>query len=232
MSQADSLRHIADLWDERDAEIDTLRAQNEGVGEQLVKAIDDIATLRAQLAEVETQRDMEHCECDIALARIAELERERDEPCDDPACNLAEMTVRNELAEVRAQVERLRVDLKVETAISGVRYREMNRLEARTGVLEALLDRWEEIQALPESWAERMKLMNLRREIVAPAPAPAKAYPWVICERCQCGDHSAHSPAGSLPPNGCMWCKCGHGSGCPCAGCNPARREHDPNDLS
>jgi len=68
-------------------------------------------------------------------------------------------------ATLRAQVERLREDLKIETAISGVRYREMNRLETRMGVLEALLDRWEEVQAIPESWAERMKLMNLRREI-------------------------------------------------------------------
>ena len=34
-------------------------------------------------------------------------------------------------ATLRAQVERLREDLKIETAISGVRYREMNRLEAQ-----------------------------------------------------------------------------------------------------
>ena len=35
------------------SEVETLRAQNAGVGEQLVMAIDDIATLRARVAELE-----------------------------------------------------------------------------------------------------------------------------------------------------------------------------------
>ena len=34
------------------------------------------ATLRARVVEVETQRDMEHCECDTALARVGVLESE------------------------------------------------------------------------------------------------------------------------------------------------------------
>jgi hypothetical protein len=52
-------------------------------------------------------------------------------------------------------------------------------------------------------------------------PCPACQPAATGCPRCLRGDHSAHGPAGSLPPNGCMWCKCGHEAGCPCAGCNP-----------
>ena len=55
-------------------EQDTLRAQNEGVGEQLVKAIDDIAALRQEVAELQAL-EMNH---DGACVRLkAEVERLR-----------------------------------------------------------------------------------------------------------------------------------------------------------
>jgi hypothetical protein len=61
-----------------------------------------------------------------------------------------------------------------------------HKKHGRVVTLEALLDRWEQIQAEPSSWAERMKLMNERR-----APPPTTVEPTAHasedgkgCERC------------------------------------------------
>jgi len=68
---ASDLRDMRDLYERESA---SLRAQNEGVGEQLVKAIDDIAALRQEVAELQAL-EMNH---DGACVRLkAEVERLR-----------------------------------------------------------------------------------------------------------------------------------------------------------
>jgi hypothetical protein len=70
------------------------------------------------------------------------------------------------LSDRDAEIARLKEDLKVETAISGVRYREMVRLESRVKALEhaadALLDRqdfWKNAGVLPGEYDNLMDVV-------------------------------------------------------------------------
>ena len=70
------------------------------------------------------------------------------------------------LSDRDAEIARLKKDLKVETAISGVRYREMVRLESRVKALEhaadALLDRqdfWKNAGVLPGEYDNLMDVV-------------------------------------------------------------------------
>ena len=70
------------------------------------------------------------------------------------------------LSDRDAEIARLKDDLKIETAISGVRYREVVRLESRVKALEhaadALLDRqdfWKNAGVLPGEYDNLMDVV-------------------------------------------------------------------------